>query len=279
MYGWNGKLLRVNLTDQTLTVEEIDPQDAKDFIGGRGLAIRYLYDEVDPQVEPLAPENKLIFSNGPLTASVAPTGNRYMVVTKSPLTGALSCSNSGGVFPTEFKKTGFDLIIFEGRASEPVYLWINDDEVELRPASHLWGKNVPETEEAVLAETDEKARVACIGPGGERLALMAAIMNDKHRAAGRSGVGAVMGSKNLKAVAVRGTRSVEYADPEKMRALCREIRQEVSGDVKKGSSLNLYGTAYVPPVTIEVGILPTRNFQSGVFDRADDIAGPLLREK
>ena len=202
-----------------------------------------------------------------------------MVVTKSPLSGALSCSNAGGVFPTEFKRTGLDLIIFEGRAKEPVYLWINDDQVEIRPADHVWGKTVSQTEDALLAETDPKAKVACIGPAGEKLALIAAIMNDKHRAAGRSGVGAVMGSKNLKAVVVRGTKKVDLAEPEKMQELCRQVRDEVGEGVKKGSSLNLYGTAYVPPVTNEIGILPTRNFQSGVFEHVEDISGPVLRER
>jgi aldehyde:ferredoxin oxidoreductase len=279
MHGWNGKLLRVNLTHQTASVEEIDPQEAKDFIGGRGLAIRYLYREMDPQADPLSPENKLIFATGPLTATPAPTGNRYMVVAKSPLTGALSCSNSGGVFPTEMKRTGFDLIIFEGKAREPVYLWVNDDQAEIRPADHLWGKDAHKVEDILLAETDPKTKVASIGPAGERLVRVAAIISDKHRAAARSGVGAVMGSKNLKAVVVRGTKKTALAEPEKMRTLCRQVRAEVVEAVKKGTALNLYGTAYVPEVTNELGILPTRNFQTGSFDGVENITGHALREK
>ena len=260
-------------------MEEVNPQTAKDFIGGRGWAIKYLYDEVDPTVDPLSPGNKLIFGTGPLTATPAPTGNRYTVVTKSPLTGALSCSNSGGVFPTEMKRTGFDMFVFEGRASRPVYLWVNDDQVEICSAEHLWGKTVPQTEDTLLGETDPKARVACIGPAGERLVKVAAIMNDKHRAAARSGVGAVMGSKNLKAVVVRGTKKTPLAEPEAMRELCKLVRSEVNADVKKGSSLREYGTAYVPPVTNEIGILPTRNFQTGVFEGVDNISGYVLKEK
>ncbi len=279
MYGWNGKLLRVDLGDRTVSVEDIDSQVAKDFIGGRGWAIKYLYDEVDPTIDPLSPENKLIMGTGPLTGTPAPTGNRYMVVTKSPLTGAISCSNSGGMFPTEMKRTGFDMFIFEGRAERPVYVWINDDQVEIRPADHLWGKDTHESEDIVLAETDPKARVACIGPAGERLARIAAIMNDKHRAAARSGVGAVMGSKNLKAVVVRGTQKVALADPGEMRALCQMVRAEVKQDVKKGSSLREYGTAYVPAVTNELGILPTRNFQTGAFEGVEGITGHVLKEK
>jgi aldehyde:ferredoxin oxidoreductase len=279
MFGWHGKILRVNLGDETVAVEEIDPQVARDFIGGRGWAIKILSDEVDPAVEPLAPENKLIFATGPLTATPAPTGNRYMVVTKSPLTGALACSNAGGVFPTEMKRTGLDLFVFEGRASRPVYLWVHDGQAEIRPAAHLWGRDTHETTDALLAETAPKAKVACIGPAGERLVKVAAIMNDKHRAAARSGVGAVMGSKNLKAVVVRGTGSVPLAHPEEMKALAREVRTEVNADVKKGSSLREYGTAYVPVVTNELGILPTHNFQTGVFEGVENISGHALKEK
>jgi aldehyde:ferredoxin oxidoreductase len=279
MFGWHGKVLRVDLAQETTRVEEVDPQMAKDFIGGRGWAIKYLYDEMDAKTDPLAPENKLIFGTGPLTATPAPTGNRYMVVTKSPLTGALACSNAGGIFPTEMKRSGFDLFLFEGKASRPVYLWIHDGEAEIRPAEHLWGKNVNEATDMLLEETDAKARVACIGPAGEHLVKIAAIMNDKHRAAARSGVGAVMGSKNLKAVVVRGTGDVPLAHPAEMKALSKEVRSEVSRDVKKGSSLREYGTAYVPVVTNEIGILPTRNFQTGVFEGTESISGHVLKEK
>ena len=275
MYGYHGKILRVNLTKQTTTIETLDPQTAKDFIGGRGWAIKYLYDEVDPQVDPLAPENKLIFATGPLTGSPAPTGNRYMVVTKSPLTGALTNSNSGGDFPTWLKRTGFDLIIFEGRAEKPVYLWLNDQQAEIRPAEHIWGKQVPETTDILLDETDAKAKVACIGPAGENLVKMACIMNDKHRAAGRSGVGAVMGSKNLKGVVAQGTHKTQLADEEGMNKLSRAMQIEVGTDAKE-STLRIYGTPYVPDVTNELGILPTHNFQQGQFEGADKINGPSL---
>lgn len=279
MNGWHGKILRVNLTDETFSIEGIDPKVAKDFLGGRGWGIKYLYDEVDPKVDPLSPENKMIFATGPLTATPAPTGNRYMVITKSPLTGALADSNSGGTYPTEMKRTGFDMFIFEGKAKKPVYLWVNEDKVEIRSAEHLWGKDVHETTDILEGETDTKAKVACIGPAGEKLAKVASIMNDKHRAAGRSGVGAVMGSKNLKAVVVRGNIEPTMADPEKMKAFSLEVQREVGEDVKKGSSLRKYGTAYVPPVTNELGILPTRNFQTGVFEGVDNIDGPTLSEK
>jgi len=279
MYGWHGKILRVDLTNLKTSVEDVDPQIAKDYLGGRGWAIRYLTNEVDPLVDPFDPENKLIFATGPLTATTAPTGNRYMVVTKSPLTGAVAHSNSGGDFPTWMKRTGFDMFIFEGRAEKPVYLWVNEDEVEIRSAEHLWGQDVPHTTDALLSATNPKAKVACIGPAGENLVLMAAIMNDKDRAAARSGVGAVMGSKNLKGVVAYGRKNPAFADDEAMRKLSLTIAKEVGADMKAGSSLREYGTAYVPQVTNTLGIFPTRNWQSGTFEGTDQIDGVMLTEK
>ncbi len=279
MKGWHGKILRLDLSQGTTSIETIDPKVARDFLGGRGWAIKYLYDEVDPRVDPFAPENKLIFATGPLTSTPAPTGNRYMVVTKSPLTGALSNSNSGGVFPTEMKRTGFDMFIFEGAAASPVYLWVDQEQVEIRSAEHLWGMDVHQTEDILLRETDPKAKVACIGPAGERLVKIASIMNDKHRAAGRSGVGAVMGGKNLKAVVVRGKNESELAEPEKMKKLTLALQRQVGKDIKKGSALREYGTAYVPQVTNALGIFPSYNFRTGVFPGVDRIDGATLTEK
>lgn len=204
MYGWRGKILRVDLTRGKIYEEFLDPKVAKDFIGGRGLGVYYLLKEVDPLCDPFGSENKLMMGVGPLTGIGAPTGARYMVMTKSPLTGAVTFSNSGGRFPAEMKKAGYDLLIFQGQSADPVYLWINRGKVELRSAKHVWGKMINETEDILKAETDPDARVACIGPAGERLVLFAAIMNEKDRAAARGGVGAVMGSKRLKAVVVRG---------------------------------------------------------------------------
>ncbi len=279
MNGWHGRILRIDLTDQIVKQEDIDPSFAKDFLGGRGWAIKYLYDEMDPAADPLSAENILIFATGPLTATPAPTGNRYMVITKSPLTGAISNSNSGGDFPTWMKRTGFDLFIMTGKASKPVYIWVNEDQVEIRPADHLWGLDTHITTDLLLEETDPKAKVACIGPAGENLVLMASIMNDKHRTAARSGVGAVMGSKNLKAVVVAGKKDPALFDREAVKKLSLEVSQEVGAAVKAGSSLREYGTAYVPPITNELGILPTRNFQSGQFEGVDSIDGHTLKEK
>jgi len=278
MYGWHGRLLRVNLTSSKISEETIPEEEAKRFIGGRGLAIKYLVEGMDPKVDPLSPENLLIFATGPLTSTPAPTGNRYMVVTKSPLTGALANSNSGGTFPTMMKRSGYDLFIFEGRAEKPVYLFVDERKAELRDATHLWGRDTHYTDATIKAETNDDASVACIGPAGENGVLMAAIINDKHRAAARSGVGTVMGHKNLKAVAVRGALKPELYDVGEMRAVVRATNQEVVADVKKGSTMRIYGTSYVPDVTNEAGILPTHNFQFGQFEGAHKINGPTLRE-
>ncbi|HAX71079.1 MAG TPA: aldehyde ferredoxin oxidoreductase [Anaerolineae bacterium] len=279
MYGWHLKILRVNLTTHKVTTEDVDPKIARDYLGGRGWAIHYLYKEMNPAVDPLSPENMLIFATGPLTATPAPTGNRYMVVTKSPLTGALAHSNSGGEFPTWMKRTGFDLFIFEGRASEPVYVLVNENQVEVRSAAHVWGKDTHETTDILKAETSQEARVACIGPAGENLALMAAIMNDKHRAAARSGVGAVMGSKNLKAVVAMGNKNPPLHDTEGMRAISVETSKNVGADVKKGSNMRIYGTSYVPQVTNTLGILPTRNFLQGTFEHVHNVDGDALKDQ
>ena len=193
-----GKLLFVNLTAGNVKEEKLDLRILKDYIGGRGLGIYYLNKFVDSNCDPLSPDNLLVMATGPLTGTGAPTGARYMVMTKSPLTGAITCSNSGGVFPTELKRSGYDAIIFSGRSEKPVYLWIDQEKAELRTAVHLWGKDTHEATDMLLTETNAKAKVACIGPAGEQKVLFAAIMNDKHRAAGRSGVGGGNGQQKLK---------------------------------------------------------------------------------
>ncbi len=278
MFGWHGRLLRVNLTAGTWREEDIPEEEARKYIGGRGLAIKYLFEGMDPQADPLSPENLLIMATGPLTSTPAPTGNRYMVVCKSPLTGALANSNSGGVFPTMMKRAGYDLLIFEGRAEKPVYLYINNRQVELRDASHLWGHDTAHVDAAIKSETSDKASVACIGPAGENGALMAAIINDCHRAAARSGVGAVMGAKNLKAVAAAGTLVPPLFDEPAMRAVVREANGQLAADIKKGATMRIYGTSYVPDVTNAAGVLPTRNFEYGTFEGAHKINGPTLKE-
>ena len=213
--SWAGKILRVNLTDGTVKSEPLNMDWARQYLGSRGLASKYLVEEIDPTVDPLSPANKIIWATGPLTGTMASTGGRYTVVTKGPLTGAIACSNSGGYWGAELKMAGWDMIVFEGRSPEPVYLYVQDDVAELRDASGLWGKSVWQTEEALKKTLqDPLVRVSCIGLAGENQVLYAAVVNDLHRAAGRSGVGAVMGR-------LRKTAAARIAD---CRALATEPR-------------------------------------------------------
>jgi len=277
MFGWMGKVLRVDLTRGEIKEEALDASVARDFIGGRGLGVYYLLKELNPDCEPLSPENVFIMATAPLTGTGAPTGARYMIITKSPLTGAITCSNSGGFFPTSLKRAGYDALLFSGRSPEPVYLWIHDGRVELRSAAHLWGKTSQETETMLKAETHERARINSIGPAGERGVLFASVMNDLHRTAGRSGVGAVMGSKNLKAVAVRSSGKVPIHDPGAFKKVCGELDATFKDAYKDAPPpLRTYGTAITVIATNHFGALPTRNFQAGTFEGADKINGEAL---
>lgn len=279
MKGWIGKMLRVNLSQGDWRVEDLNRQLAVKFIGGRGLGSKILYDEIDPRIDPLSPSNKLILATGPLTGTSASAAGRYMAITKSPLTGTIACSNSGGHFGPELKFAGFDLIIVEGKAKEPVYLFIEDGRVEIRDATHLWGKTTHEATDQIRAETDMDAKVACIGPAGEKLVRFACIINDKHRAAGRSGVGAVMGSKHLKAIAVKGSGSVLIADKEAFRKATLDGFQKVKANPVTSTGLPTYGTAILVNVINQHGLFPTRNFQEGVFEGAEKISGETLAQQ
>ena len=210
--GWHRKVLRVNLTKGTCVEEPLNMDWADAYLGQRGLASKYLCEEIDPKVDPLSPDNKLIFATGPLTGTGASTGGRYSVITKGPLTGCIACSNSGGYWGAELKFAGWDMVIVEGKSKKPVYLFIENDKAELLPAKELWGKTVWGTEPWIKSRhQDPQIKVSSIGRAGENGVLYAGVINDLHRAAGRSGVGAVMGSKNLKAIAVRGTLGVPVA--------------------------------------------------------------------
>lgn len=280
MNGWTEKLIRVNLSDKTIKIEKLNMDDAKLYIGGRGLGSKYLYDEIDPEIEPLSPENKLIFMTGPMTGTYATCAGRFNVVAKAPLTGTIGASNSGGHFGPELKFAGYDGIIFEGKSDEPVYLHINDNKIELKSAEHLWGKNVMETTDILLQENEEDAKVACIGPAGEKLVLFATVMNDKDRAAGRSGLGAVMGSKNLKAVVVKGTNGIGVANKSEFMKSTLDARKKVlSNPVSgKGGGLATYGTQVLVNILNECHALPTNNWQTSRFEDADKISGEYLTE-
>src|SRR5262245_20622035 len=279
MGGWTGKLLRVNLTTGTSRIEDIPEQWLREYIGGRGVADRYLWEEMIPRVDPLSPDNKLIFATGPLTGTPVSCGARYMVVTKGPLTNAITTSNSGGHWGPELRFAGYDLLLLEGRAPKPVYLFIYDDLVQIREAAAFWGKTTSETEDGIRDELGIPGlRVANIGPAGEKLVRFACVINDKHRAAGRSGVGAVMGSKNLKAIAVRGTKGISIAKPaEFMRATWVLRDKLVKSPARQG--MTELGTAQTIDLTNAFGGCPTRNFETGQFEHAENINGNAIKDQ
>jgi len=276
--SWAGKLLRVNLTTGTVSAEPLRMDWARAYLGSRGLATKYLVEEIDAKVDPLSPDNKIIWSTGPLTGTMASTGGRYTVVTKGPLTGAIACSNSGGYWGAELKMAGWDMVIFEGRSPKPVYLSIENDQAVLKDAAHLWGKTVWDTEAAIkTAHQDPLARVSSIGGAGENQVLFAAVVNDLHRAAGRSGVGAVMGSKNLKAVVVRGTLGVgNLSNPKEFMKVVAEKKKILHENAVTGQGLPTYGTQVLMSVINEVGALPTRNHRDVQFEGAGQIGAEAM---
>ncbi len=276
--AWTGKILRVNLNTGTVQSEPLRMDWAKLYLGSRGLASKYLVEEIDPKVDPLSAANKIIWATGPLTGTMASTGGRYTVVTKGPLTGAIACSNSGGYWGAELKFAGWDMIIFEGVSPKPVYLYVNDDLAELRDAASLWGHSVWETEAALKKlHQDPLVRVSSIGLAGENRVLFAGVVNDLHRAAGRSGVGAVMGSKNLKAIAVRGTKGVgNLADPKAFMRVTAEKKKILHDNAVTGQGLPTYGTQVLMNVINEMGALPTRNHRDVQFEGAKDISAEAM---
>jgi aldehyde:ferredoxin oxidoreductase len=275
---WAGKILRVNLSKGTVQSEPLNMQWARDYIGSRGLGTKYFTNEVDAKVDPLSADNKIIWATGPLTGTMASTGGRYTVITKGPLTGAIACSNSGGYWGAEFKMAGWDMVIFEGKSPKPVYLYVNDDVAELRDAGHLWGRSVWETEGTLKKELqDPLTRISSIGKAGENGVLYAAVVNDLHRAAGRSGVGTVMGSKNLKAIAVRGTKGVgNVRDPKAFFEAVKISKKVLADNGVTGTGLPAMGTQVLMSVINEVGGLPTRNHQDSQFEGAKDIGAEAM---
>ncbi len=255
-----GKILFVDLTKGELTEESLPESLYRNFIGSIGLGARILYERIMPKTDPFAPENILGFVTGPLTGTGVPTSGRYMVVTKSPLTGTWTDSNSGGSFGPELKGAGYDAIFFSGISPKPVYLWLSSGKAELREASHLWGKDTDETEETLRKELSEPAaRVACIGSAGELRSLIAGIITEKGKAAARGGVGAVMGSKRLKAVAVRGDKKIPVADPERLKPLREALLKSFqTNDHKK--ALKSLGTGGDTSRTVHLGGVGAKNW-------------------
>lgn len=272
MYGYAGKILRISLDEGKIKEEKLSKKLVKEYLGGVGLATKILYDELKPKINPLSKENKLIFSIGPLVGTSAPSSGRHVIASKSPLTGLWGHSLAGGFFGAELKFAGYDMLIIEGASISPVYLLITSDEVEINDASHIWGKDVFKTTE-ILQKKVKGARVACIGPAGENLVKFASIMNDMYRAAGRTGMGAVMGSKKLKAIVVKGSKKPEIADPKLFNETVKEVRKRIlsySGSLSRRAYGTSGGLEYE---TEHLGNLPTKYFQEAIFKRAKIISG------
>jgi aldehyde:ferredoxin oxidoreductase len=263
-----GKLLWVDLTTGKITVETPDESLYRDYIGGYGIGVRKLYDHMKPGVDPLGPENILGLISGPCTGTPIPSGARYAAVAKSPITGGWGDANSGGFFGPYLKFSGYDGVFFTGASAKPVYLLIDEGKAELKDAGHLWGKDAYETEETLEAEYGKNSRAVCIGPAGEKLSLIAAIMTDHGSAAGRSGLGAVMGSKKLKAVVARGTAAVTIADKEAADRLRKEHVKELAAPGPMNlEGLHKFGTSAMTANSAVSGDTPVRNWGGiGVVD-------------
>jgi aldehyde:ferredoxin oxidoreductase len=274
--GYAGKILRVDLSKGKSIQQPLPMEMIKGFIGGTGFQAKILWEETDATTDPLGPENVLVFATGPLMGTMWTGSDRINVAAKSPLTGIWGESNAGGHFGHAIKYAGYDIIIIKGSSKDPVYLWIDDDCVEIRNAKHLWGKNVWEVEDILREELgDPEVKIASIGQAGENLVKYASIINYRCRAMARAGMGAVMGSKRLKAIAIRGTKGVEVADPEEFIRIYEEIKEK---SMKNPFTPNItkYGTSLLVEAMNDIGRFPTKNFQTGVFPYANKISGDVL---
>lgn len=278
MKGINGKILKVDLTNQEYSVDEPDDIFYRKYVGGRGFALYYMHKEMAPGIDPLGPGNMLVFASSIIGGAPGPAIPRLMVCAKSPLTGGFGESEAGGYWAPELKRAGFDAVIVTGKAESPVYLWIEDGEVEFKDASHLWGKVTGEVQDILEEELqDDQIKIAQIGPGGENQVLYANITNQLGHFNGRTGMGAVMGSKNLKAIAVRGTGRVDMDDGDKVKEISRWTAAEgMKNPLAK--TLREIGTPSTLNANNESGALPTRNWNKGVFDNADKISGETMKE-
>lgn len=278
MFGNMGKILRVNLSESKFSEESPSEETYRKFVGGVGLATKYLLDELKAGIDPLGPENKLIFMTGPLCGTIAPSAGRYGVIAKSPLTGIWGHANAGGYWGPELKRAGYDGIIFEGISPEPVYLLIEDGKVEILDAKDLWGKGVWETSALIKKKHGEEVRICSIGIAGENLVKYACPINDDHRAPGRCGLGAVMGSKRLKSIVVRGTKEPQIANKEVFERVCKKNTDLINESVLK-IVFETYGTCAVTDMVNAKGGYPTRNWQTGISPFIEKISGPAVREK
>lgn len=279
MDGYAGKIADIDLTRNRVTIATTLSDWKKRYIGGRGFGARVVTDRVNPHDDPLGEKNIFVLASGPTTGTGIPLGARYEISAKSPLNNTLMSANSGGVFGWKLKKAGFDAVILNGQAKKPSYIYLNEGKAEIRDASTYWGKTTHETTEELLSDLgDTKAKVACIGPAGERKSLLANVINDMDRAAGRAGGGAVMGSKNVKAIVATGELPIGVADEDRLNEVKERIREKIE---QNGicQALTKFGTAVLVNIINEAGILPTRNFQRGYFTEAEKVSGEAIAEK
>lgn len=273
--GYAGQILRVNLTSGKVTKEPLTEEMVRQYLGGRGFAASILYKELEPGTDPLGPDNKFILATGPLAGSMIPGGTRHITACRSPLTGGWGEANAAGRFGPMMKAAGCDAVIVEGRASKPVYIYIKEGGAEIRDASAMWGKFVADARDLILAETNPQAEVAMIGPAGENQSLFACVLSENNRAAGRAGTGAVMGSKNLKAVAVYGTRRVELHEPDQVEEIRKQmVHMCLEHPSCKGFREN--GTAGGVGPHNALGMYPAYNFREGVSDAIATVDGPTM---
>ncbi|HIE17272.1 MAG TPA: aldehyde ferredoxin oxidoreductase, partial [Dehalococcoidia bacterium] len=277
MFGYMGKVLKVDLSKSAIAEESLDEKACQMFLGGSGLATKYLFDEVPKGADPLGPDNALIFMTGPLTGTESPSAGRYSIVFKSPLTGFWGEANSGGNWGVYLKSSGFDGVVLKGASSQPVYLVIDDGKAELRDAGRIWGKGVSEATRLLQEELGEDFNVAAIGISGENLVRYACVVNDVHRAAGRCGGGAVMGSKRLKAIAARGTKEIKVANKDVFSQVSKTNYDLVNESMLK-ITLETYGTSMACDMVNVRGGFPTRNWQTGVFPDIEKINGFTLAD-
>ena len=276
MDGYAGKIAYADLSAGNVTIKPTPPELKKLYIGGRGFGIRLLTDMVDPKVDPLGEENILVFAAGPLTGTGIPLGSRYEVSTISPLSNTAMSGNSGGVFGWKMKKAGFDAVVVSGRSRRPLWLFLDSGKAEFRDASGLWGMTTGQTTDAIIKELDDQSvRVSCIGPAGENKVRFACIINEKTRAIGRGGTGAVMGSKNLKAIAARGNLPIKIADETKLAGVKERVKKKITENGIE-QALTKFGTAVLVNIINENYVLPTRNFQTAHFEAAEKISGETM---
>lgn len=279
MYAYTGKILHIDLTTGRYKTDTFDEDFAKSYIGGTGFGIKTLIDNLEPGVEPFSPQNPLIYVTGATTGTMVPcTASKFGVFAKSPATNLLGESYSTGQWGAELRMTGFDIVVIKGKAAKPVYIWIDDESVQIRNASHLWGKTTWEAEQLIRDELgDQNVRVSTIGQGGENLIRYASLINDRFRAAGRTGMGAVAGSKNLKAIAVRGTHDVSVAEPEELLKFCKDLYERAEGPAT--SKYRVLGTPANMLTMNAQGAMPTRNYQSATFEGIEGVSGEYLNER